>query len=202
VIVRIFPPDLQEIICQVNKEFLEHALERKEEASIAKEPKKAIQSAFEDANGRANFQDLSIEALNKYRIKTNIPDVLEAQSFKRRLIQQGLLVETNGEYKPAGYSLLLFGNRPRDVFPQAGLLGTIRYPSGAEETRDFNNPLILIPALVEEWIKNKMPTILDRNQMVSEELLDSFPYIIIREAVVNALIHRDYDITGASVNLS
>lgn len=190
--VNMFPSDLQEIILQENNDFLEGALQRREAAEKA--PKKVTLSKFEDTIVNASFQDLSTEALEKYRKKVKIDDNIESPSFKRILIRQGLLTEKE---EPTSFGFLLFGNQPRDIFHQAGLLGTIQYQDGTEDTREFNGPLVLIPDQVETWLKDKAHTILDRGQMESKELLGSYPLNLIREAVVNALIHRDYDINGA-----
>ena len=83
---------------------------------------------------------------------------------------------------------------------QAGLLGTINYPDGTEETKDFDQPLVLIPDLVEEWLKNKLPSVSSRDQMRRKEI-PALPFTMVREAVVNALVHRDYDIKGAKCQL-
>jgi hypothetical protein len=46
--------------------------------------------------------------------------------------------------------------------PQAGLLGTIHYPSGKEEPRDFDGPMVSVPGQVEAWLRDKLPNTIDR----------------------------------------
>jgi ATP-dependent DNA helicase RecG len=58
----------------------------------------------------------------------------------------------------------------------------------------------MIPGLVEEWLENKLPNVFDRDRMVREQHSE-LPFEMVREAVVNALIHRDYDIEGAKCQL-
>jgi len=83
---------------------------------------------------------------------------------------------------------------------QAGLLGTINYPDGSEETVNFEQPLVLIPDLVEEWLRSKLPSVISRDQMQRREI-PALPFEMVREGVVNALVHRDYDIEGAKCQL-
>lgn len=101
---------------------------------------------------------------------------------------------------PAGYGVLLFGERPRELMPQAGLLGTIHYQNGKEETRDFDGPLVLVPDLLEDWLKDRLPQTIDRDQMRRRQLVD-MPFEMVRETVVNALVHRDYETKGAKCQL-
>ena len=108
--------------------------------------------------------------------------------------------EDAGKLTPTGFGLLLFGRQPRGVLPQAGLLGTIHYPNGKEETRDFDDPIVLIPDLVEQWLRNKLPSTIDRSRMQRQKT-PALPFELVREAVVNALVHRDYEITGAKCQL-
>src|SRR5690606_29468173 len=56
------------------------------------------------------------------------------------------------------------------------------------------------PEQVEEWLKGKLPSITDRGQMKRRETPE-LPFELVREAIVNALVHRDYDIEGAKIQL-
>jgi ATP-dependent DNA helicase RecG len=114
---------------------------------------------------------LSNEALNEYRTIAKIKDEVGSASFNRRLVLQGLLSQENGQLIPTGFGLLLFGIEPRNVFPQAGLLATIPYADGKEETRDFDGPLVLIPTATEAWLGDNLPNVVDRTTMRIPPLL-------------------------------
>jgi len=101
---------------------------------------------------------------------------------------------------PTGFGLLLFGKEPRSAMPQAGMLATIEYPDNQKEVRDFDGPLITIPQDLENWLRGKLPNVIDRGAMRRTEV-PALPFEMVREAVVNALIHRDYGIRQAKCQL-
>lgn len=197
VTVHMFDRDLQEIISEENREFFDQALER---AAEKKTPREVTLSKFERVEPTVTLPDLSIEALEQYRAVAKIPDRVDSREFRRRLLRQGLLKEAGKTVSPTGFGLLLFGKEPRTALPQAGLLGTIDYPDGTEETADFDGPIVLIPGLAEAWLRSKLPNVIDRSRMMRQEA-PALPFEVIREAVVNALVHRDYGIEGAKCQL-
>ena len=197
--VEMFDRDLQEQINEANKEFIAQALERKAEAE--KQAKPVVLSALENAVSTADMQDFSSNALNQYRVTRKIRDAITSRGFQRRLLQQGLLKAKGSKLTPSGFGLLLFGKSPRDVMPQSGLLGTIHYPDSRIETHDFDGPLLEVPGEVETWLKSKLPNTIDRSQMRRVEQPE-LPFELIREGIVNALVHRNYEIMGAKCQLA
>src|SRR5262249_45581800 len=65
---------------------------------------------------------------------------------------------------------------------------------------DFDGPMVLIPEHVEQWLKNRLPNVLTRTGMKRTEET-TIPFELLREPIINALIHRDYDIKGAKCQL-
>jgi len=198
--VHMFDRDLQDVISSENKAFIDQAIQRAEEAESVKNPKEIVLSDFEKMLATAELQDLSQVTLEKFRIRAKIRDLVGSPGFNRRLVQQGLLVEKDGFFVPSGFGYIVFGKEPRSVVPQAGLIATIHYPDGKEEQREFNEPLVTIPESAITWLSGKIPNIIDRSTAERTEK-PAFPLEVIREALVNALVHRDYAITGAKCQL-
>ena len=195
----MFERDLQEEIQKANIDFIRQALERAA-AEEEKKPEIISLSNLENPFAASTITDFSDEALQKYREIAHINDQVGSAPFNQRLLQQGLLRQYNGQLTPTGFGLLLFGKEPRTSLPQAGLLGTVHYPNGKEEARDFDGPLVLVPAQVEAWLRDKLPAVLDRSQMQRREI-PALPFEMLREAIVNALVHRDYDIREGKCQL-
>jgi ATP-dependent DNA helicase RecG len=111
------------------------------------------------------------------------------------------LLETNpsgGDPKPTGLGMILFGKRPSLLYPQAVFKVEIHYDRGEPEIRDFEDPLVFQLPRILEYVKDKALRFpIDRSGGERIEVPD-FPLGILREAIVNALIHRDYNIAGAT----
>ena len=126
-----------------------------------------------------------------YRERTNIPDKTISAGFLHRLERQGLLRHRGSKLVPNGFGFVLFGKKPRDILHHAGLNATIEFPDGTHEIQNFDGPAILIPDMVEHWLRAKLPKVVDRSRMTREEK-PALPFELVREAVINALVHRNY----------
>ena len=198
--VHLFDRDLQEVIQEKNKDFIDQAEER---AAADREGKKAqpiVLSGLEAALAATNLEDLQTKAIQEYRSAVGASDKVAPEEFNRRLLLQGLLQEQDGRLVPTGFGLLLFGKEPRIRMPQAGLLGTIHYADGKEEPRDFDGPAVAVPEQAIQWLKDKLPNPIVRTQAKRREVNETI-FELLREGIVNALVHRDYGIEGAKCQL-
>lgn len=199
VIVHMFDRDLQEVIRAENKDFIKGALERA--AAAEEEPKPVQLSPLENPPAHSDLKDFSADALEQYREIAGIKEVVGSEVFNRRLVQQGLLQFDGKKFVPSGFGLLLFGKSPRDVMPQAGLLGTIHHADGTEDKpRNFDGPQVLVPEQALKWLREKLPDPIDRSEARRQEA-NRFFFTLVREGIVNALVHRDYSIAGAKCQL-
>lgn len=194
VTVHLFNSDLQKVIRDKNKAFIDQALERAEAVTLERQP--TVLTTFENPTPSAALVDFSMEALQKFITDAKISDSPDSESFNRRLLQQGLVKYQENKIVPTGYGILLFAKEPRMLMPQSGLLATINYHNGKTETHDFDGPMILIPEQVEQWLNLRLPNFLTRNKMHRAEG-PLIPFEFLREPIINALVHRDYEIQGA-----
>ena len=201
VTVHMFDLDLQREIRSENSLFLKQALRRAEAEEETSKREATTLSPLESALPSVEMGDLSSDALDRYRATAKIVDTIDSPAFVRRLFRLGLLRE-NRDTRPAptGFGYLLFGNEPRTVMPQAGVLATVHFADGEEEVRDFDGPQVFAPEQLLQWLRDKLPNPIDRTEARRTEVNGKL-FEMVREAVVNAIIHRDYAIEGAKCQL-
>lgn len=202
VTVHMFDLDLQREIRSANRSFIEQALQRAEVEQETAERKATALSPLESVLSRVDMGALDSEALERYRATAGIGDAIDSPAFVRRLLHLRLLRDT-AENRPAptGFGYLLFGREPRTVMPRAGVLGTVHFADGREEVRDFDGPQVFVPEQVLQWLRDKLPNPIDRSGARRAEVNEKL-FEMVREAVVNAVIHRDYAVEGAKCQLT
>jgi len=198
--VHLFDRDLQEVIVETNRVFIDQAEARAAAVREGARKHPSVLSGLETALATADLGDLNERALGEYLTAVGAGGKVTSKEFRRRLTLQGLLYEKGQSFVPSGFGLLLFGKEPRTIMPQAGLLGTIHYADGREETRDFDGPAIDVPGHAIQWVKDKLPNPIARTQAKRREVNETL-FELLREGIVNALVHRDYGINGAKCQL-
>ncbi len=201
VIVHLFDRDLQEQIRAANAEFIEQAEARAAAAREVKVERLVELSSLERSPYTTELVDLHQESLERYRALAGLAEEVGSPAFNRRLCGQGLLREAGDQPQPTGFGLVLFGREPRMRVPQAGLLGTLFYADGREEVRDFDGPAVGVPEQAIGWLKDKLPNPISRGQAQRRELHEGLLELV-REGLINALLHRDYSIEGAKCHLA
>lgn len=117
----------------------------------------------------------------------------DEQSDEQRAVQLGLLGKVGTRVAPTPVGLLLFGRNPQIVHPEWGVSAiavdgrTLGDPLSARV--DFEGPVTLL-------LEQALGFVRDHTRVVSDEItprdrLPEHPEVAVREALVNALIHRD-----------
>ena len=150
-------------------------------------------------------------------LKRSVPSRTEAENWRNLLLNSNLLVAARDGENVSVAGLLLFGKNPNSRLPRAGVTATA-YP-GAE--KDYNTideerirgPLAPIVSargvMVEQGVIDRTVDFVKRN-MGSVSWLDgarrrrrkAFPVDAVREAIANAVVHRDYAYEGTDIEVS
>ncbi len=121
----------------------------------------------------------------------------------RELVNLSILVEIDNSFYPSLGGILAFGKNPQTLFPSytircGAYMGT-DFLSDTLREKDLSGTL---DELIEDaiaFLKMTMPqqVAMEQNIRRKEEYL--YPIRAIREAIVNAVCHRDYTISGSSI---
>ncbi len=195
---KMFDHEFQRIIEEENKEFLKQALQRKKEA----EEEEDLRTPIELPIANYDSSKFSDEALQKFIKESNLDFKPTDEAFLEYLADFGAMEwdKEKKHYVPTGFGVLLFGKNPRAKFKNAVLKAHVSYGGSKIEPKDFDQALVLLPDQIEEWLKKVLPLSKDTSGFKRKDVPD-FPIGVLREAIVNALVHRDYEIEGAKCEI-
>jgi ATP-dependent DNA helicase RecG len=194
--VEMFDADLQAVIRLANKQFITEAEERAKEAQQEKEA--ILFSNTEKVEEKANLADLSESDLANFADKAQLNYKPGTANFNRILTQLGLLERKENSYIPTGLGLLLFGERPQLTYPNSVIRATYKTVGRAEDIETIEGPLIKQADKIQSWYEERIGKQIDRSQP-SRQVVYDYPLVVFREAIMNAIVHRDYDIKGAPI---
>ncbi len=182
------------------------------------------------ASGRLQYglkpvSGATLEDLDRRRLRDYFGRVLgwsapadeAVEEWERLLRNLDLLTVPSGQAVPTIDGMLLFGKTPKRFLPQSGIRAlcypgtTPDYAVRADE--DLRGPMVPLCAedgtiiesgLVEQALdfvkRNTEPTAyLEGGRRVDRP---AYPDTVLREAIVNALVHRDYSIAGTDILLA
>lgn len=152
----------------------------------------------------ASWDDVSLDAIEHYRkLRSNVNQFAEELQYNDEdlLYSLGCAKKENDKYYPTYAGLLLFGNRMshRRLLPMVRV-DYIRVPGNqwVEDpenrftTIDMRGPLLEMVQRVFSQITDDLPKgfLLPEGELQAESV--GLPSRVLREAIVNALIHRSY----------
>lgn len=146
--------------------------------------------------------DLNPLKINAYVARIGAPAELDPSAW---LFRRGCLArDSAGEYRPTNAGMLLFATNTERDYPQCELT-LVRY-TGTEMSDEFERADIRtsLPEQVrraEVWLGEHMRR---GSRMVGLEREDwtEYPPAAVREALVNAVAHRDYTVRGEGIRIA
>jgi len=166
-----------------------------------------------------SIADIDLRRLQDYfqRIRRQpFPDPQDEERLRTLLSNIEIVAEQDGKFPATIAGLLLFGTNPNRFLPQAGI-DAAAYPGRVKDyaTRERARlrgpltPLFGAAGLIENGLVEQAIEFVNRNTPVRASLehgrrVDQrmYPPEAVREAVVNALVHRDYLLSGTTIELS
>ncbi|MBN4064113.1 putative DNA binding domain-containing protein [Dehalococcoides mccartyi] len=168
-----------------------------------------------------DLKDLDLRRLTNYFRdfrQQECPDQADEDNWQRLLINTEFMYLDGDRAIPSAGGLLLFGNKPNRYLPHAGINAVVY--SGTEKDYAAKERLLLRgPAVtlfsangdvIETGIIEQALEFVRRHTNVSASIDEGgtrqeqwdYPPDAIREAIVNAIAHRDYTITVTDIELS
>ena len=151
-----------------------------------------------------SLQDLDERAVAEYaHAAAGLPvdNVEKAQEF---LIRRGCLKRVGDELQITYAALLLFGHQPQQLLPNATILAG-RFPgnelSNEYVKRDISGNLPSQLKQAEEFIRTNVNTVVRLVGLQHQESPE-YPFEAVRELLVNAVAHRDYNLQGDNIHLN
>lgn len=148
----------------------------------------------------ASVQDLDLElALEVLNKRSQAP--VTGNDLLDLLFRLGILCSHGEEYKPTIAGMLLFGKKPQDFLPHARIKAEAKINTESIDWDDITecegnlfDQILHIEAFAKRNIRTSA-------RVVGFERIETpdIPVEAVREAVVNALCHRDYTDTGSEI---
>ena len=153
-----------------------------------------------------SLKDINLEKVREYFFKYNTFDLYEEseETIKRILINADILKENNNDVLCTVGGLLIFGRTTESKLPQSGI-SFVHFNGNdiTEELIDKKNINGTLPDVLEQAnvvLKNNMKTYSTIENLKRKDK-EEYPNVVLREVIVNALVHRNYSITGSKVRI-
>ena len=166
------------------------------------------------------FASLDLDLIENYFrdvLKRSAPAQTDLDNWRQLLLNSDLLVSARGDIEASVSGLLLFGDNPNRRLPQAGVTA-VAFPGSEKEYNTVDEEQIRGPlasrvsnrgTVVEKGVIDRTVDFVKRN-MGSVAWIDggrrrrkpAYAVDAVREAVVNAVVHRDYAVEGTDIEVS
>ncbi len=154
----------------------------------------------------AGLDDIDLRAFRRFMVAQGVDMTGEAQPRLEDDMRTGSVVEEfSGEARPTLYGLMAFGRDPQAFASTAGLYTVCAAYEGNDRSADTVSAAA-VRGRLEDQVRRSVEWFGalghgERYRGIFREDLQLLPVGVLREALVNAVIHRDYAITGSQVML-
>ncbi len=162
------------------------------------------------ARGELSFEsltpdDASLDDMDWERVERYLSSLegLASSNAEEALHKRGCLAKGEKGYRPTYAGLLLFGREPQRFVHSSEIIA-VRY-AGREMSdqfvrEDIRGPLPDQIRRAEAFLTGNMPRLARLTELEREEQ-PAYPFKAVREAIVNAVAHRDYSTRGEGIRI-
>lgn len=148
----------------------------------------------------ATIEDLDTAQIERYLSQI---DAAPQEDPLQQLLARGCVAATETGYMPTAAGMLLFGQDPQRFFRSAEII-CVRYTSSdmSDEfmRQDITGTLPEQLRQSEAFVSSNMRRGMKLTGITREEMAE-YPLPVVREAIVNAVAHRDYSIRGEGIRV-
>jgi ATP-dependent DNA helicase RecG len=148
----------------------------------------------------AELFDLDQETLQSY-LRQRAPQMVETMPSEQLATTFGLLANAGGRAVPTVAGLILFGLQPQVLHPEWGLAAVrmrgTKMADPIAERLDIEGKLTALLERGLQFVRDHTQSV--PNLVHREESEPEYPTLAVREALLNALVHRDYRLSGRTV---
>jgi ATP-dependent DNA helicase RecG len=149
---------------------------------------------------RATLKDLDLEQVEAYLGALKLSS---EEKWEQVLVRRGCLQKDGKKMKPTYAALLLFGRNPQQWLPNASIMAA-RFPgtSFADEflKQDISGTLPQQIRAAELFLRDNLRSVVRVIGLTHQETSE-YPVEAVRELLVNAVAHRDYNSQGDNIHL-
>jgi len=171
----------------------------------------------------SSINDLDMRRLKDYFgriLGTGCPEDKDTAEWERLLLNMEFLTITDDLVMSTVDGILLFGKNPKRFLPQSGIRAIAYSGTNPDYAAHADNeikgpltpllgqaqedPVVLESGLVEQALdfvarNTEMTSCVEGGRRIDRSI---YPEFVLREVVVNALVHRDYSIAGTDITLT
>ena len=191
--VGFFDLDLTKLIMEENKYFIKQ-YEKASKVKVdtldkcegpSKKEKEPVHSA--------SLKDLSYDMIRDYLAARKKSYKIPSSELWTFFYKNGFLAKSHNEdtFIPTVAGMLLFGKSPEDILVQSKVKAEA-HDGDKIITSDIAGPLLILPDRIKDFLERNMKTYTEIKGFKRIDVPE-YPWEALREAVINALVHRDYN---------
>ncbi|OQY28751.1 MAG: hypothetical protein B6244_06215 [Candidatus Cloacimonetes bacterium 4572_55] len=154
---------------------------------------------------RATERDIDADRVKAY-FKAYYDKTMDKALLSETAIMRNLeiLTDFRGDWRPTVAGLLIFGKQPQRFLRNSGISAACyKGHDMTDEVLDQKNLTGPLPDLIEQAIKFVKANMKEAASIVGskQQTRSQYPVEAVREAIVNAVAHRNYSLAGSQIRL-